>query len=122
MTLTKQFYKEAFGMGFIFWLIGYVLGIVFFMIMPKDMIGWAIMPIGIAITVWAVIKKVNGDSLKYYLIIALAWTLIAIIADYIFLVKALKPADGYYKLDVYLYYILTFAIPALVGWRKLASK
>jgi hypothetical protein len=33
-----------------------------------------------------------------------------------------KPADGYYKLDVYLYYILTFALPLIVGWRKSTNK
>jgi len=36
----------------------------------------------------------------------------------LFIVKAFKPADGYYKLDVYLYYALTFALPLIVGWRK----
>ncbi|HEY1303237.1 MAG TPA: hypothetical protein VGF24_06790 [Vicinamibacterales bacterium] len=37
---------------------------------------------------------------------------------YLFIVKALKPADGYYKLDVYLYYALTFLIPVTVGWKE----
>jgi len=44
--------------------------------------------------------------------------LIAVIFDYLFLVKMFKPTDGYYKLDVYLYYILTFLLPLIVGWRK----
>jgi len=52
------------------------------------------------------IKKIKGDSFKYYLLLAISWTLIAIIFDYLFLVKVFKPADGYYKLDVYLYYLL----------------
>ncbi len=41
-----------------------------------------------------------------------------IIFDYFFLVKMFKPADGYYKLDVYLYYVLTFILPLVVGWGK----
>lgn len=47
-----------------------------------------------------------------------SWTVIAVLGDYLFIVKALKPADGYYKLDVYLYYALTLFIPFLAGWRR----
>jgi hypothetical protein len=50
--------------------------------------------------------------------VALIWLLIAVLGDYVFIVKAFKPADGYYKADVYLYYALTVAIPLFAGWRK----
>jgi hypothetical protein len=43
---------------------------------------------------------------------------IAVLGDYLFIVKAFKPADGYYKLDVYLYYVLTVIIPVAAGWRR----
>ena len=36
----------------------------------------------------------------------------------LFIVAAFKPADGYYKPDVYLYYALTLAIPLFAGWRR----
>jgi len=49
---------------------------------------------------------------------AVVWTLIAIVFDYFFIVKAFKPADGYYKLDVYFYYIFTFLMPLIFGWWK----
>jgi hypothetical protein len=104
--------------GFILWLFGYILGFVFFAFVPKELIGWYIMPFGIVATLWVLFKKIKAEKISDYLIIAIAWTLIAIICDYFFLVKAFKPADGYYKLDVYLYYIITFVLPVLVGWRK----
>ncbi len=44
--------------------------------------------------------------------------LAAALGDYLFIVKALKPADGYYKPDVYLYYAPTLAIPLFAGWRR----
>ena len=116
--MTKQFYKEAFGWGFILWLIGYVLGIILFFFLPAAYIGWVIMPIGVVITLLVLLKKVKGPTLQYYFLIAVVWTLIAIVFDYLFIVKALKPADGYYKFDVHLYYLLTFVLPLLVGWRK----
>jgi len=116
--MTKQFYKDAFGWGFILWLIGYALGIMLFPFVPLSIVGWVIMPIGTIITIWVLLKKIKADSFQYYALLAVIWTLIAIIFDYFFLVKLFNPADGYYKLDVYLYYILTFVLPLIVGWRK----
>jgi len=119
--MSKQFLKDAFGWGFLLWLIGYILGIALFAVVPASLIGWVIMPIGIALTLWVLFKKTKGATLKYYLAIAVVWTIIAVIFDYFFLVKALKPADGYYKLDVYIYYAITFLLPLAVGWKKTAK-
>ena len=101
---NKQLLKDLLGWGFILWLIGYVLGIILFFMLPASIMGWVIMPIGILITVWVLLKKVKDDTFRYYLILAVAWTAIAVVFDYLFIVKALNPAGGYYKLDVYLYY------------------
>lgn len=120
--MTRQFAKDAFGWGFILWLIGWVLGILLFAFVPSNLLGWVIMPIGIAVAVWILWKMVRGDSMRYYLLLAVVWLVIAVVFDYFFLVKLFKPADGYYKIDVYLYYIITFVLPLLVGWRKLASR
>lgn len=119
--MNKQLYKDAFGWGFILWLIGYAFGMMLFPLVPLSMIGWIIMPIGTIITLWVLLKKIKADSFKYYVVIAVVWTLIAVVFDYFFLVKAFKPADGYYKLDVYLYYALILGLPILVGWRKQKS-
>ena len=116
--MKKQFFKEALGWGFLLWLIGFGLGIALFSIVPLSLIGWIILPVGVAITLWVLFKIVKGESLKHYLVLAVFWTLIAVVFDYIFLVKAFKPADGYYKLDVYLYYVLTFLLPLGVGLYK----
>ena len=116
--MNKQMLKDALGWGFVLWLIGYVLGIVLFAFVPADILGWIIMPIGIIITLWVLFKRIKAESLKYYFILAITWTLIAVILDYFLLVKLFKPADGYYKLDVYLYYALIFVLPLIVGWRK----
>lgn len=120
--MNGQVLKEAFGWGFILWLIGYLLGILLFVVVPPAMIGWIIMPIGIVITLWALFKKIKKKTLSHFLMLSFVWTFMAIILDYIFIVKALKPADGYYKLDVYLYYIITFALPLIAGKKILARK
>jgi hypothetical protein len=120
--MTKQLYKDAFVWGFILWLIGYTLGIMLFTVVPLSVVGWIIMPIGTIITIWVLVKKVKVDSFQYYALLAVIWTLIAVVFDYFFLVKVFKPEDGYYKLDVYLYYTLTFVLPLIVGWRKKRTK
>jgi hypothetical protein len=119
--MSKQFYKDAFGWGFLLWFIGFFLGMVLFLIVPVYMIGWIISPIGLVITILVLIKKILGNSLKYYFLMALIWTFIAVVLDYIFLVKMFALSDGYYKLDVYLYYTLTFLLPIIVGWYKTKS-
>ena len=118
MNMNKAFLKDALGWGCILWLIGYILGIVLFFIASQDVIGWIILPIGTIITLWVLFKRVSGESIQYYLLLAIVWTLIAVILDYLLLVRVFKPEDGYYKLDVYLYYALAFTLPLAVGWRK----
>jgi hypothetical protein len=121
-TMKKQFLRDALGWGFLLWLFGYLLGIVLFPVAPNVLLGWAIMPFGIALTLWVLFKKVKGTFFSYYLLLALIWTLIAIVFDYTFLVKVFNPADGYYKLDVYLYYIITFVLPLIIGRIKTGKK
>jgi len=116
--MNKQLLIDTLGWGFALWLIGYVLGIILFFVLPPSLIGWIIMPIGALITFWVLFKRVKSVSFRYYLILSVVWTAIAVVFDYLFIVKALSPADGYYKLDVYLYYALTFIIPLIVGWYK----
>jgi hypothetical protein len=120
--MNKQFLKDAVGWGFVLWLIGYALGVMLFAFVAAYLIGWIIMPFGAAIALWVAFKKVNGNTLQYFCLMALVWTFIAVVGDYLFIVKAFKPADGYYKLDVYLYYALTLAIPLFAGWRRTSRR
>lgn len=106
-------YIDAFGWGFVLWIFGYLLGIVLFFVVPKDMIRWVILPIGTIITLWILFNKIKGDSIIYYLYLGITWTWVAITFDYIFIIKALN-AEGYYKPDVYIYYVLTFILPLIV--------
>jgi hypothetical protein len=112
---TKFFLVDMAGWGIGLWFIGYVLGIVLFMFVPANLLGWAISPIGILITVWVLIKKINAKDMLCYLKIAVAWMVIAVIFDYLFLVLLFRLEDGYYKLDIYFYYVVIFLLPLLVG-------
>jgi len=116
--MDRQFARDALGWGIVLWAIGYALGFVFYFVLPPTLIGWAILPIGTIITLWVLFMKVKGRGLRYYGDLAGAWMVIAVVFDYLFIVRLLSPADGYYKTDVYLYYALTFILPFIAGWLK----
>ena len=79
--MNKQLLKDSLGWGLALWLIGYVLGIILISLVPSSLIGWIIMPIGIIITFWVLLKKVKSDSFQHYLILSLVWTAIAVVFD-----------------------------------------
>ena len=120
--MNKKLLKDGLEWGFILWLIGYVLGFILFAFVPQAILGWIIMPIGTLIALWVLLKKVKSTSMRDFVTIAFVWTILAVILDYLLLVKLLNPADGYYKLDVYLYYLITLILPLIVGVAKNKGK
>ena len=104
--------------GLILWIFGYILGFVFFYLVPKEVIGWYVMPFGIIATIWVLFKKIKRDSFGCYVGLGVIWTILAIALDYFFIVKLFN-TTSYYKLDVYIYYILAFSLPIFVGWYKI---
>lgn len=115
----KKLFLNTIFWGFALWLFGYILGFIFFAFVPQNLIGWYIMPLGILATLWVLFKKIHRESFSCYVMLGVFWTLIAVILDYAFIVKLLKPADGYYKLDIYVYYIVTLILPIIIGWIKI---
>jgi len=120
MTRTA-FVRDAIGWGLALWLIGYILGLVAFALVPTALIGWVVTPFGTLITLWVLLFRIPAGSMRAYAVLSLAWTVIAVALDYAFIVKLFNPPDGYYKFDVYVYYALTFSLPLAVGWWKTRS-
>ena len=46
---------------------------------------------------------------------SVVWTALAIVFDYVFVVKTFAPADGCHKPDEYVYYALACPLPLGVG-------
>jgi hypothetical protein len=115
--MNKQLIKDSLVWGFVLWLIGYILSFILFFIVSPMMIGWIIAPIGTAITLFVLFRKIKGNNFKYYLYLAIIWTLMAVVLDYLFIVKLMNPV-GYYKPAVYLYYGLTFVLPLFVSIKR----
>lgn len=120
MTERRRFLlRDCVGWGVALWLFGYLLGFVFFAIVPPEFIGWSIMPVGTAVTLFVLWKWVRLDAVGPAILLGMAWAAIAIVFDYVFLVTLLNPPDGYYKPAVYIYYALALVLPLVSVWLRL---
>jgi hypothetical protein len=68
-------------------------------------------PVTILITWWGF--RARNLALRYYALVGLAWTVIAVVLDFLFIVRLFQAS--YYGPDVFVYYVLTFLIPVGVG-------
>lgn len=114
----KALFLNTLLWGFLLWLFGYILGIVFFMLVPAEAIGYYVLPIGVIATIWVLLEKIERESFTCYAMVGVFWAIIAVLLDYVFIVLLFQSAS-YYKPDVYLYYLLALFLPAAVGTYKL---
>jgi hypothetical protein len=110
--------KDTAGLGTLLWLIGYLASMVLYFSPLSYSLGWIILAIFTPFTVWVTwwwFRPREPLPLQYYAEVGIAWTLIAVVLDYLFIVL-LFHSPQYYALDVYIYYVLMFLIPVGVGW------
>jgi hypothetical protein len=112
---VKQWIKDTIGLGTGLWLFGYLASLLLFFSPFADIMGWIITavftPITIALAWWWF--RARDLPLTYYIVVGVAWTMIAIVLDYLFIVRLFQTT--YYEIDVFVYYALTFLIPVGVG-------
>jgi hypothetical protein len=112
----KPWIKDTLGLGTLLWLIGYLASLVLFFTPFAGIMGWILItiftPVTIAIAWWWFSQK-ELLPLHYYAGVGVAWVLIAVVLDYLFIVLLFQAT--YYGPDVFVYYVLTFLIPAGVG-------
>jgi hypothetical protein len=110
-------FKDTAGLGTLFWLIGYLAGMLLFFTPFADSMGWIIFVVFTPFTIWVTYRWFRPRkrlSLQYYAGVGVAWTLIAVVLDYLFIVLLFNAA-AYYSLHIFLYYALMFLIPVGVG-------
>jgi len=111
-----QWIKDTAGLGTALWLIGYLASLVLFFTPCAGIMGWILIavftPVTIMITWWW-FKRRTSLSLQYYAVVGVAWMLIAVVLDYLFIVLLFNAT--YYDPDVFVYYAVTFLIPLGVG-------
>jgi hypothetical protein len=103
--------------------VGYALAMVAFAFVPSDRIGWLILPVLIPLTFILAYKRLARADLRssHYLLVAVAWLGLAVVLDYVLVVRAFN-VSGYYDADVVIYYFVTFIAPLVVGWRAGAAR
>jgi hypothetical protein len=113
----KQIIKDTAGLGIALWLIGYLASLVLFKPPYASIMGWILAaiftPVTILIVYWW-FRKRESLPLRYYAEVGIAWVIIAVVFDYIFIVLLFQAT--YYGIDVFVYYAVTFLIPVGVGY------
>ncbi len=107
---------DTLGWGFMLWVLGFALGMMLFPFVPVERLGWFISPVMFVVTVWVAIKRLRGSGEKpnYFILVGMSWLLIAVLFDYLFLVKAFV-VQNYYDADIFVYYGLSLLIPIVMG-------
>ncbi len=112
----KQWIIDTAGLGTALWLIGYLASLVLFYTPYAGIMGWILIAIFTPVTIviaWWWFGKREPLPLQYYARVGIAWMLIAVLLDYLFIVLLFQAS--YYEPDVVVYYTVTFLIPVGVG-------
>ena len=83
-TNKRKIFLNTVFWGFMLWLFGYILGFVFFALVPKDVLGWYIMPFGIAFILWVLFIKIRREEFGCYIGLGVIWTIMAVVLDMYF--------------------------------------
>ncbi len=112
----RERFIDTLGLGFFLWFLGYIASIILYFLVPSDIIGWILFvlftPVFIVITFARFRKRLL--PFRYYVIVSVIWTGIAIVFDFLFIVLLFNP-DNYYHLSVLVYYLETFLVPLIMG-------
>jgi len=114
----KERLIDTVGLGVALWLVGFAASIMLWGTVSPDMIGWVLFVIFLPLMLYVPYRRFRNrkESVGYYFLVSAVWALIAITFDYVFIVKMFS-STSYYKLDVFVYYTITFFAPFLIGTR-----
>ena len=111
----KAWIRDTAGLGTALWLFGYLASLLLFFTPFAGIMGWILTavftPVTLAVTWWWF--RGRDLALTYFVGVGIAWTAIAVVLDYLFIVRLFQAP--YYGPDVSLYYALTFLIPVGIG-------
>lgn len=112
----KEQFIDTFGWGCVLWVVGFALGMMAFPFLEPERIGLVVVPILSLITITVAYQRFNksGQPRAYYYIVGLIWALYPVVLDYLFIVRAFA-VGNYYDADVFAYYLITFAVPIIIG-------
>ena len=113
----KQILTDTVLLGAALWLIGYLASLVLFVSPFHEVMGWILLVVFTPVTIviaYLWFREREHLPMRYYAKVGVAWLLIAVVLDYLFIVLLFQAI--YYGVDVFVYYALTFLIPVGVGY------
>jgi hypothetical protein len=112
----QQLLKDTAGIGTLLWLIGYLASLILYFSPLSYALGWVLLVIFTPFTIWVTWRWFWERTLplSYYAGVAVSWSVIAIVLDYLFIVLLFHSLD-YYKPDVFVYYAVMFLVPVGIG-------
>jgi len=116
----EQLLRDTVYAGTLLWLAGYLASMaVYFSGLNYDFWGKVVLLLYIPCAAVFAYWYFSGRdlTLRYYAGVGIAWSLIAVVLDYPFIVL-LFGANQYYGPDVYLYYAAMVLIPIGAGWYR----
>ena len=123
--LSRSNLSDAVGIGCSLWLIGYVLSLALFTLLPEKLMAQIILAIMTPVSFVIAFYKLrfNSEHILYYLLIGIVWLFIAVVLDYIFIITIFN-VKNYYDVEVVFYYLITPIIPISIGYlyRKKAKR
>ena len=114
--------KDTVVLGVLLWLLGYIASLLLFVSPFAGIMGWILIAVFTPVSVIIVWRWFTGRDLPlaYYAGLGIAWTVIAVVFDYLFIVLLFSAT--YYGLDVFVYYAITFLIPVCIGLLEMAGR
>ena len=112
----RDWFIDTPGLGFFLWFLGYIASIILYFLVPSDIIGWILSVMFTPLIILVTLVRFRKRSLpfRYYAIVSVTWTGIAVVFDFMFIVLLFNP-DNYYHLSVFVYYFVTLLVPLIVG-------
>lgn len=114
--------KDTVVLGVLLWLLGYIASLLLFVSPFAGIMGWILIAVFTPVSVIIVWRWFTGRDLPlaYYAGLGIAWTVIAVVFDYLFIVLLFSAT--YYGPDVFVYYAITFLIPVCIGLLEMAGR
>jgi hypothetical protein len=98
----KLWIKDTAGLGTVLWLIGYLASLALFFSPFAGTMGWILIAIFTPVTIsiaWWWFRQRERLPLQYYACVGVAWVLIAVMLDFLFIVLLFQAT--YYSPDVF---------------------
>ncbi len=117
--MNKKHIIDTLGYGLMYWMIGFILGMIFLIFVPIRYVGWPILAIMFPLMIFLTMVRFEARTkpIYYYFVTGFVWLGVIALLDYLIVMKGFGNMQ-YYDFDLYLTYALILIIPITYGLIK----